>query len=136
MRTVIAALTALGLAMLALVGPVVGAAPDHIEFTSLDAVTRWISNYRAKPEPLRLPAAVRTLSQLGTFKDPESSGVYVGFIAGVISANPDKAEDLIGKMFPMAAPDQWAIVRAIAYSGIPNGKICCASSRRACRCGR
>jgi hypothetical protein len=117
MRTVIAALTVLGFVV-----PAAAAVPDRIEFTSVDAVSRWISNYRAKPEPTRLPAAVRALSQLGTFKDPESSGVYVGFVAGVISANPDRAEDLIGKMFPIAAADQWAVVRAIAYSGHPEWK--------------
>jgi hypothetical protein len=117
MRTRIALLFIIGL-----VTPAVAALPSHIEFTSLDAVSGWISNYRAKPEPARLPAAVRALSQLGTFKDPESSGVYVGFVAGVISANPDRAEDLIGKMFPIAPVDQWAVVRAIAYSGHPEWK--------------
>jgi hypothetical protein len=117
MRTIIALLIIIGL-----VTPAVAALPSHIEFTSLDAVSRWISNYRAKPEPARLPDAVRALSQLGTFKDPESSGVYVGFIAGVISANPARAEDLIGKMFPIEPAEQWTIVRAIAYSGHPEWK--------------
>ena len=117
MRTIIALLIIIGL-----VTPAVAALPSYIEFTSLDAVSRWISNYRAKPEPARLPDAVRALSQLGTFKDPESSGVYVGFIAGVISANPARAEDLIGKMFPIEPAEQWAIVRAIAYSGHPEWK--------------
>ena len=117
MRTRIALLFIIGL-----VTPAVAALPSYIEFTSLDAVSRWISNYRAKPEPARLPDAVRALSQLGTFKDPESSGVYVGFIAGVISANPARAEDLIGKMFPIEPAEQWTIVRAIAYSGHPEWK--------------
>jgi hypothetical protein len=117
MRTIIALLIIIGL-----VTPAVAALPSYIEFTSLDAVSRWISNYRAKPEPARLPDAVRALSQLGTFKDPESSGVYVGFIAGVISANPARAEDLIGKMFPIEPAEQWTIVRAIAYSGHPEWK--------------
>ena len=121
MRTVIAAVTIFAPVMLGLAVPA-AAVPERIEFTSHDAVSRWISNYRAKSEPSRLPAAVRALSQLGIFKDPESSGVYVGFIAGATSADPDKAEDLIGKMFPIAPPDQWAIVRAIAYSGHPEWK--------------
>jgi hypothetical protein len=57
------------------------------------------------------------MSQLGLFKDPEGAGVYLGFIAGVLGANPDKAEELIGKMLPVAPADEWVIVRAIAYSG-------------------
>jgi hypothetical protein len=54
---------------------------------------------------------------LGVFKEPEGAGVYIGFIAGVLGANPDRAEELIGKMLPMATADEWVIVRAIAYSG-------------------
>ena len=61
----------------------VNSGEDRIEFTSLDAVSGWISNYRVKPDPARLPAAVRALTQLGAFKDVESSCVYVGFVAGV-----------------------------------------------------
>ncbi len=105
-----------------LIAPASGSAPGRVEFTSLDAVSGWISNYRIKPDPARLPAAVRALSQLGAFKDVESSGVYVGFVAGVISANPDRAEELIGKTLPVAPADQWVIVRAIAYSGHPAWK--------------
>jgi hypothetical protein len=105
-----------------LLAPASAAVPSRIEFTSLDAVSGWISNYRLKPDPARLPSAVRALSQFGAFKDVESSGVYVGFVAGVISANPDKASEIIGKMFPVAPNDQWVIVRAIAYSGHPEWK--------------
>ena len=52
------------------------------------------------------------------------------------AANPDRAEELIGKMFPLPDADQWVIVRAIAYSGIPTGSISCASSPTACRRAR
>jgi len=110
------------LVVLGLGAPAFAAAPSRMEFTSLDSVSRWISTYRIKPEPARLPLAVKALSQFGAFKDPETSGVYIGFVAGVISANPAKAEDLIAKMLPVAPNDQWAIVRAIAYSGHPEWK--------------
>ena len=89
------------------------------EFGSADSVLRWINGYRHKPEPSNVPGAVRALSQFGAFKDPEGAGVYVGFIAGVLAANPDRAENLIERMFPIPHEDQWAIVRAIAYSGLP-----------------
>jgi hypothetical protein len=108
------------LVVLALVTSAAMAAPG--EFASNDAVSRWIASYRAKPEPARLPAAVRVLSQQGAFKDTESSGAYIGFIAGVIGANPAKAGDLLMKMLPLPASDQWAVVRAVAYSGHPEWK--------------
>src|SRR5262245_6743233 len=117
---VVLGLMGTGLVVTGLAVPASAAATARIEFTSLDAVSRWISNYRIRPEPARVPAAVQALSQFGAFKDVESSGVYVGFIAGVISANPAKAEALVAKMFPVAPTDQWVIVRAIAYSGHPD----------------
>jgi hypothetical protein len=117
MRAIIVALFVVGL-----ITPAAATAPGRDPFVSLDAVSRWINGYRAKPEPARLPAAVHALSQLGAFKDMESSGVYVGFVAGVISANPATADDLLGKMLPVATADEWAIVRAIAYSGHPDWK--------------
>ena len=102
--------------------PAAGALPGASEFISTDAVSRFISNYRAKPDPARVPAAVRALGQFGAFKDADSAGVYVGFIAGVIGANPVRAEELIGKTLPLAPADQWVLVRAIAYSGHPDWK--------------
>src|SRR5947209_9892365 len=118
MRYIAVVLVVLGLA-----APAFAAAPSaRIEFSSLDNVSRWISGYRNKPEPARLPAAVHALGQYGAFKDVETSGVYVGFMAGVLSANPARAEELIIKMFPVAPTDQWVIVRAIAYSGLPDWK--------------
>jgi hypothetical protein len=63
---------------------------------------------------------VHALSKFGALRDPEQAGAYVGFIAGVIGSNPDKADALISKMLPLPPGDQWALVRAIAYSGHPN----------------
>jgi hypothetical protein len=98
------------------------ASPAGVEFTSTEVVNRWISNYRNKPQPALLPAAVRALSQFGALKETESAGIYVGFIAGALYASPHKADELIGKMAAVAPPDQWVIVRAIAYSGHPDWK--------------
>jgi hypothetical protein len=117
------AFTAIALAALAtLVPPHAQAATTsqaRIDFTSRAAVMEWIDTYRAKPEPARLPAAVRALSQGGALRDPESAGYFVGFVAGVLGPEPRRAEDLVRKMLPLPAADQWFVIRAIAYSGLP-----------------
>jgi hypothetical protein len=110
------------LVIVGLLAPASAAVPPRTEFSSLEAVSRWIAGYRARPEPAKLPAAVRALSQFGAFKDPESSGIYVGFIAGVIGFSYGRAEEIIGKTLPVAPADQWVMVRAIAYSGHPEWK--------------
>ncbi len=89
-------------------------APEH--------VLGFIDRYRARPDPQRVPDLVKTMSSLGLFKDMEGAGVHVGFIGGVIGSNPKNAEALISRMFPLPPEDQVAIVRAIAYSGLPDWK--------------
>ena len=90
---------------------------------SKENILAWINSYRLHPDPDRVPVAVRAMSRLGLITDPEASGVYVGFIAGVLAANPDKADTLIAKIFPLPTEHHWAIVRAIAFSERPDWRI-------------
>jgi hypothetical protein len=89
---------------------------------SLGVVQQWIYNYRAKPDYAHVPTAVRVLFHAQTFKEPENAGIYLGFIAGAIGSNPARAEQLVANVFPVPAEDEWVIVRAIAYSGLPDWK--------------
>jgi hypothetical protein len=87
-------------------------------FHSTEELLKWINNYRKNPEPRRVPEAVKAMSALGATKDMDQAGIYIGFTAGALGANPDKAEDLVTKMFPMPPEDQVVIIKAIAYSGL------------------
>jgi hypothetical protein len=91
-------------------------------FKSAEQILQWINNYRREPDPKRLPEAVTAMRNLGQLKDIEQSGIYIGFIAGVIGANPELAESLISDMFPMPPEDQVIVVKAIAYSGLADWK--------------
>ena len=107
------------LIMLAL--PAAGAvAPDIDPRASLSVVQQWIYNYRGKPDYAHVPAAVRVLFHSQTFREPENAGIYLGFIAGAIASNPAKAEQLVNSFFPVKPEDEWVIVRAIAFSGLPD----------------
>ena len=94
--------------------------PEIDPRASLNVVQGWIYNYRTKPDYAHVPAAVRVLFHSETFKQPENAGIYLGFIAGAIASSPTKAGRLIDSFFPVPPEDQWVIVRAIAYSGLPN----------------
>ncbi len=101
--------------------PATAAIPPEIDpRASLGVVQQWIYNYRAKPDYAHVPAAVRVLFHAQTFKEPENAGIYLGFIAGAIGSNPAKAEQLVNSLFPVPPEDEWVIVRAIAYSGLPD----------------
>ncbi len=96
--------------------------PPPMPFSRPEIVLAWINDYRLNPTPERLPDAFRAMREQGSFKEVEQAGIYVGFIAGVIGSNPDKAEKLISDMFPMPPPDQVVVVKAIAYSGLADWK--------------
>jgi hypothetical protein len=109
------------LAVLILIQPVSAAPTQEIDpRASLGVVQQWIYNYRAKPDYGHVPAAVRVLFHTQTFKEPENAGIYLGFIAGAIASNPAKAEALVNSFFPVPPEDEWVIVRAIAFSGLPD----------------
>jgi len=97
--------------------PPAGATP-----LSTDMILRWINDYRHRPDPERLPMVVRALSGLQAFKDSETCGAYIGFIAGVLGANPTRAPRLLNAMLSITPSDRWVLVRAVAYSGLPNWK--------------
>lgn len=109
------------LALLGVIGPAPAAVTPQIDpRASLGIVQQWIYNYRAKPDYAHVPAAVRVLFHSQTFKEPDNAGIYLGFIAGAIGSNPAKAEELVNGFFPVPPEDEWVIVRAIAYSGLPD----------------
>ena len=60
-------------------------------FTSPEQILRFINAYRAKPEPAKMPIAMRAASELGVFHEMDSAGIYVGFMAGVLQVNPARA---------------------------------------------
>src|SRR5450755_2363385 len=107
--------------MFLLIQPVHAAVTPEIDpRASLGVVQQWIYNYRAKPDYAHVPAAVRVLFHSQTFREPENAGIYLGFVAGAIASNPAKAEQLVNSFFPVPPEDEWVIVRAIAYSGLPD----------------
>lgn len=88
-------------------------------FQNSQELLKWINDYRKDPDSQRLPQAVKAMSDFGVTRDTDQSGVYIGFVAGVLGANPAIAEDLITKMFPLAPEDQVLVIKGIAYSGLP-----------------
>jgi hypothetical protein len=105
-----------------LIAPAFAAPPRAAELETTAGIIKWLNAYRFRPDPGGLPVVVLALSRSQAFKDPETSGAYIGFIAGVLSANPARAGELISRMLPISPADHWVLVRAIAYSDLPDWK--------------
>src|SRR5260370_37940561 len=92
------------------------------ELGTENEVLRWMNGYRVRRDLVHVPEAIRSLSAMGAFKDPGASGVYVGFLAGIIGSNPNRANDLISKILSIPQDDQWVIVEADAHSSLADWK--------------
>ena len=98
------------------------ATPAQPVFVSADHISQFMNTYRQKPNAWRLPAAVQAMGDFGLFSDEESAAVHIGFIAGVLGDNQTKAGKLIAAMFPLRADGQAIVIKAVAFSGLPNWK--------------
>lgn len=131
---------ALTVALLALAGAILPAAAERFsfvppqsagasvprasgEFEKAEDILRFINDYRENKEPQKVPALVNAMVDTGALKDPEKAGIYTGFIAGVLGENQVGARDMIAAMFPMPPVEQVVLVKAIAFSGLPDWKI-------------
>jgi hypothetical protein len=111
-----------GLAALAIASSTQAAPLRPSDLLTTQTVLHWISLYREAPDPSAVPDVMIRLSKLGALHDTEHCGVYAGFLAGVLAANPAQAETLVARSLVMAPDDRWIVVRAIADSGLPNWK--------------
>lgn len=93
------------------------------QFSSPERLMQWTFTYRSHEEVERVPTAVRAMFDLGLLRDEEKAGFFLGFIAGTLRVNPEKADWLVTKMFPLPAKEQGIIIKAIAYSGLPGWPV-------------
>lgn len=89
-------------------------------FNSATGLMQWVYDYRKRPQPSRLPAAVHAMKDLGLLSDEEKSWFCTGFIAGILGDNPKLGSTLVAGMFPMPDKEQAVIIRAIVYSQRPD----------------
>lgn len=123
MRRILTLLAVLAAVMLPLAAMAKSGKPKPPSpFKKSEELLTWINGYRQKPEPRRLPEAVKAMRVFGATKDMDQAGVYIGFTAGVLGSNPDLADELISNCFPMPPQDQVLLIKAIAYSGLPDWK--------------
>ena len=123
-----------GIFALLILAPAQAAPLKPGDVVSTNAILHWVSHYRERPDPVSVPKMLHSASGFGAFENPERAGIYVGFLAGVLAKNPDQAEELAARALTMQERDRWVVMRAIAYSGLPNWQVLL--RRFACRMPR
>jgi len=113
-----------------LVQPAVASTTPEIDpRASLSVVQQWIYNYRAKPITLMSlqPCVCCPRAKL------QGAGEF-GHLSRLHCrrdrVEPRQSRAARHQLLSGAPGDEWVIVRAIAYSGLPDWRTCCARSRR------
>ncbi len=91
-------------------------------FGDANRIQGWIGTYREDPQPGRVPALVRAMAAQGLLQEQDRAGIYIGFVAGVLADNQIDADKLVTAMFPLPPAAQVLVIKAIAYSGLPDWK--------------
>lgn len=90
------------------------------QYSPTTSTLAWTFHYRQNPQPTKVPYAFLALSKAGSLRDPEQAGIYLGFLAGVLKNEGARADRLLVKLTGLPHEDQWILVRALAYSGLPD----------------
>lgn len=91
-------------------------------FTDVEEAGRWFTYYYLKPEPARLPQALRLMSEKGLLKEDKGASPVTGFLSGVFRANPKRARDLAGGLAFLPEDEQSVVLLGLWYSAIPESK--------------
>lgn len=102
--------------------PASAATAKETETFSVSLALRWINGFRHSPDVKQVPVLIKTLSRNDVIKDPESSGVYLGFLAGVLRSHPLEARSIAAAILPLPYEHQWLLIKALAYSDVPGWK--------------
>ena len=69
-----------------------------------------------------VPQLVKAMAAQGLLQEQDRAGIYIGFVAGVLADNQVEANTLVAQMFPLPPAAQVLVIKAIAYSGLPDWK--------------
>lgn len=117
--TVLGSLLIIATEPLSAKGP--GAAGSH-PFRDANRIQGWIGTYRDDPKPELVPKLVKAMAAQGLLQEQDRAGIYIGFVAGVLADNQVDADKLVKQMFPLPPAAQVLVIKAIAYSGLPDWK--------------
>ena len=91
-------------------------------FTDAEQAGQWFTSYYLKPEPERIPDALRTMSAAGLLKPDKGAPPMTGFLAGAFAARPQGARPLAQGLAFLPEDEQPILLLGLWYSGIPDAK--------------
>lgn len=91
-------------------------------FTSKDELNHWLTYYYLKPDPNRVPEAVKYMSEIGLFDDKKGIAPFFGFLSGVFRKNPTRMPGWVDQMSSMKEAHLGVVILGLWYSDQPKAQ--------------
>ena len=91
-------------------------------FADIEQAGQWFTYYYLKPDPDRLPQALRLMSDEGMLKEDKGAAPVTGFLSGVLRANPKRARELVSRLSFLPEDEQSIVLLGLWYSAVPEAK--------------
>ena len=99
-----------------------GALQADAAFDSQASVATWITHYYRNPEPSKVPAAIRSMSEFGMLDNNAGLPPVFGFLAGVFRDNPDQVSGWLEETRDLAESHIGVVVLGLWYADLPNSQ--------------
>ena len=91
-------------------------------FSSREELSQWLTFYYLKPEPERLPSAVRYMSKSGLLDNRYAFSPLFGFLASVFAENPDRAVAWAQELQSLKSTHYVVVVLGLWYANLPQSR--------------
>lgn len=91
-------------------------------FDSQESFSKWLTFYYENPEPKQVPEAVIYMSRTGVLDNGNVVAPILGFLSGVIRANPDSIDPWIKKLRNLKEKHFGVVVLGVWYANLPDSK--------------
>ena len=91
-------------------------------FSSQEEFSKWLTFYYMKPEPKKIPDAVRYMSESGLLNNKNAISPVFGFLAGVFKENPSKVGIWAQELKSIKPEHYVVVVLGVWYAKLPNSQ--------------
>jgi len=91
-------------------------------FQSKEDFSKWLAFYYLKPEPNRVPDAIRYMSEAGFLDNEKAAPPIFGFLAGTLQSNPDKMALWISQLGSLNERHLGVVVLGVWYAALPESQ--------------
>ena len=91
-------------------------------FQSQEDFSQWLTFYYQKPEPDRVPDAIRYMSKSGVLDNDKAISPIFGFLSGTFRNNPEKMASWVSQVDSLKEQHLGVVVLGVWYAALPESQ--------------